>query len=97
MKQTPEGRIKAAVLRRLERLGFLAWNNPNGAVRIAPNRWVHFGKKGSSDIIGLLPGGRFLAEVTESGGMALTVRSLGELDQALRAEGYISESPLFAG
>ena len=58
---TPEGRIKAAVLRYLERRGFFAWNNPSGAVRIAPDRWLHFGKKGSADILGCLPGGRFLA------------------------------------
>ena len=58
---TPEGRIKAGCLRYLERRGFFVWNNPSGAVRIAPDRWVHFGRKGSSDIIGVLPDGRFLA------------------------------------
>jgi hypothetical protein len=58
---TPEGRVKAAVLRYLERRGFFAWNNPSGAVRVAPERWLHFGKKGSADILGCLPGGRFLA------------------------------------
>jgi len=58
---TPEGRIKAAILRYMERRGFFAWNNPSGAVRIAPDRWIHFGRKGSSDILGILPGGRFLA------------------------------------
>ena len=56
---TPEGRIKAACLRYLERRGFYAWNNPSGAVKIT-DRWIHFGKKGSSDIIGVLPDGRFL-------------------------------------
>ena len=66
---TPEGRIKAACLRCLERRGIMAWNNPSGAVRVAPDRWVSFGRKGSSDIIGLLPGGRFLAvEVKASRG-----------------------------
>jgi hypothetical protein len=58
---TPEGRIKAACLRYLERRGFFVWNNPTGTARIAPERWVHFGKKGSADILGCLPGGRFLA------------------------------------
>ena len=28
---------------------------------MAPGRFMRFGKKGSSDIIGVLPGGRFLA------------------------------------
>jgi hypothetical protein len=66
---TPEGRIKAACLRYLERRGFFSWNNPSGAVRIAPDRWLHFGRKGSADIIGCLPDGRFLAvEVKAPGG-----------------------------
>ncbi|MDR0475639.1 MAG: VRR-NUC domain-containing protein [Treponema sp.] len=58
---TPEGRIKQSILRYLKRRGFYAWNNPSGAVRIAPDRWLSFGKKGSADILGCLPGGRFLA------------------------------------
>jgi hypothetical protein len=58
---TPEGRVKAACLRYLEKRGIKAWNNPSGAVRIATDRWLHFGLKGSADILGLLPGGRFLA------------------------------------
>jgi hypothetical protein len=58
---TPEGRVKQSILRYLERRGYFAWNNPSGAVRIARDRWVSFGKKGSSDIIGVLPDGRFLA------------------------------------
>jgi len=58
---TPEGCIKADILRYLEKRGFFAWNNPSGAVRIAPDRWLSFGKKGSADILGCLPGGRFLA------------------------------------
>ena len=65
-KGTPEGRIKTACLRYLERRGFFVWNNPSGAVRIAPDRWLHFGRKGSSDIIGLLPDGRFLAVEVKS-------------------------------
>jgi hypothetical protein len=58
---TPEGCIKAACLRYLEKRGIKAWNNPSGCVRIAPDRWLHFGKKGSADILGCLPDGRFLA------------------------------------
>jgi hypothetical protein len=58
---TPEGRVKADCLRYLEKRGIKAWNNPSGAVCIAPDRWLHFGKKGSADILGCLPDGRFLA------------------------------------
>jgi hypothetical protein len=63
---TPESRIKTCILRYLERRGFFAWNNPSGAVRIAPDRWISFGKKGSSDILGCLPDGRFLAVEVKS-------------------------------
>jgi hypothetical protein len=57
----PEGQIKLACLRYLIRRGFFVWNNPSGAVRIGADRWVHFGLKGSADIIGMLPDGKFLA------------------------------------
>jgi hypothetical protein len=111
---TPEGRVKAACLRYLEKRGIKAWNNPSGAVRIAPDRWLHFGKKGSADILGILPGGRFLAveckapdgrlsleqrefltDIKALGGMAVMVRGWKELDQALRAAGYVNDGPLF--
>jgi hypothetical protein len=61
MKDPSEGHIKTDCLRYLKRRGFFVWNNPSGAVRITPDRWVSFGMKGSSDIIGILPDGRFLA------------------------------------
>ena len=112
---TPEGRIKSAILRYLERRGLFVWNNPSGCVRITPDRWIHFGKKGSADIIGILPDGKFLAIETKSengrlapeqkeflskvrglGGVAITVRSFQELDEALREAGYaLEDMPLF--
>ena len=114
--KTPAGRTKAAVLRYLNRCGLFAWNNLSGAVRIAPDRWVKFGRKGSSDIIGVLPDGRFLAVEVKSiksrlapeqsafldkirglGGLAIVIRDWKELDQALRAAGYVSEGSLFGG
>lgn len=60
-EKTPEGKIKSALLKYLERRKIMSWNNPSGAVRIATDRWISFGKKGSADILGCLPGGRFLA------------------------------------
>jgi hypothetical protein len=58
---TPESRIKAECLKYLERRRIYAWNNPTGAVTIRPGQFMHFGKVGSADILGILPGGRFLA------------------------------------
>jgi hypothetical protein len=58
---TPEGSIKKSILSFLELNGIFCWNNPTGAVQIKPGRFMRFGKVGSADIVGILPGGRFLA------------------------------------
>jgi hypothetical protein len=60
-KDTPEGKVKADCLEYLRLIGAFVWNNPTGAYQARPGEWVHFGKTGSADIIGLLPGGRFIA------------------------------------
>jgi hypothetical protein len=60
-KKTPEGYIKSKCLEYLRLRHIYAWNNPSGAVMVRPGQFMRFGKKGSSDIIGCLPGGRFLA------------------------------------
>jgi hypothetical protein len=61
MVKTPENRVKAEVLKYLKLRRVYCWNNPSGAVEIRPGKWMRFGKVGSSDILGCLPGGRFLA------------------------------------
>lgn len=98
----PEASVLAGCLRYLAARGIYHWRNSTGAVRIAPGRFMRFGKKGSSDILGILPGGRlspeqkqFLVDVRELGAMALVVRGWRELDQALREEGYADDGPLF--
>jgi hypothetical protein len=58
---TPENKVKTEVVRYLKLRHIYCWSNPNGAVRIRPGKFMSFGLKGSSDILGLLPGGRFLA------------------------------------
>jgi hypothetical protein len=60
-RQTPESAVLAGCLRYLEKAGIYHWRNSTGAVRIAPGRFIRFGKVGSSDILGCLPDGRFLA------------------------------------
>jgi hypothetical protein len=58
---TPENRVKAEVLKYLKLRQIKAWSNPSGAVRIRPGKFMSFGLKGSSDILGCLPDGRFPA------------------------------------
>jgi hypothetical protein len=95
---TPEGKIKAEVLKYLKLRQIKAWSNPSGAVRIRPGKFMSFGLKGSSDILGVLPGGRFLAEVQALGGLAVTVRGWRERADMLREAGYaMKDMPLFEG
>jgi len=58
--KTPENIVLAGCLRYLKARGIYHWRNNVGAVRIRPGRFLNFGKKGSSDILGILPGGRLL-------------------------------------
>jgi hypothetical protein len=56
----PESQVLEGCLNYLEVRGIYHWRNNTGAVQIAPGRFMRFGKKGSSDILGVLPGGRML-------------------------------------
>jgi hypothetical protein len=58
--------VKYACMDFLEKSGAFCWNNPTGCTRVGADRWVHFGKVGSSDIIGILPDGRFIAVETKA-------------------------------
>jgi hypothetical protein len=58
---TQEGSVVKACLEYLTYYGAFVWRNNTGGLRDAKNRMVFFGKPGSSDIIGVLPGGRFIA------------------------------------
>jgi hypothetical protein len=54
-------------MRYLKIMGIYHWRNNTGAVQVRPGEWLSFGKKGSADIIGLLPpDGKFLAIETKA-------------------------------
>jgi hypothetical protein len=61
----PENMVKNACLQYLNVLGIMAWSNNTGAVKYrngaGADRFLRFGYKGSADIIGCMPDGRFLA------------------------------------
>jgi hypothetical protein len=86
---TPEGRVKAECLKYLDRCGLFAWNNPTGAAQVRPGKFMHFGKAGSADIIGVLPGGRFLAVEVKAKGGRLTPEQSAFLER-VRALGGIT-------
>lgn len=61
-----ENQIKNAVLEYLRMRGIFAWANNTGAGQLVDgarhtSRFIRFGYPGSSDILGILDGGRFLA------------------------------------
>jgi len=58
---TQEGAIVKACLEWLNIYGAFVWRNNTGCLKDKTNRPVFFGKPGSADIIGVLPGGRFIA------------------------------------
>lgn len=65
-----EKEVMVACLSLLEWNGIVAWRNNVGRLPTADGkRWVQFGKVGLPDILGCLPGGKFLAvEVKRPGG-----------------------------
>ena len=64
---TPEGAIVKACLEYLNLKGIFAWRNNSGALRDKTNRPVMFGKPGSADILGILPGGKFICVECKAG------------------------------
>lgn len=58
---TEEGAVVQACLEYLKLIGAYVWRNNTGALKDKTDRPVFFGKPGSADILGLLPGGRFIA------------------------------------
>lgn len=59
--ETPETAIVGSCLSLLAIMGIYAWRNNTGALFNKAGRMIRYGLKGSSDIIGILPDGRFLA------------------------------------
>jgi len=58
---TEEGAVVKACLEWLNIYGAFVWRNNTGCLKDKTERPVFFGKPGSADIIGVLPGGRFIA------------------------------------
>jgi hypothetical protein len=52
MVKMQESQVLTDYLQYLEARGIYHWRNNTGAVRIAPGRYLRFGKAGSADIIG---------------------------------------------
>jgi len=58
---TAESDLNRAILSYLQAVGVFAWRCNSGALKNADGVWVKYGRKGMADILGILPGGKFLA------------------------------------
>jgi hypothetical protein len=87
--RTPENIVLADCLRYLKALGIFHWRNNTGAVQVRPGKFMSFGKKGSSDILGILPGGRLLCVETKASNGRLSPEQKEFLENA-RALGALS-------
>ena len=104
---TPESIVLDGCLRYLQARGIYCWRNNTGAVEIRPGQWVRFGKKGSSDILAILPpGGRLLCVECKAPNGKLTpeqkqfleeIRELGGLALMVRGWEELDEALCEAG
>jgi hypothetical protein len=75
-----ESDVLRACLEYLAVKGVFAWRNNTGGVRVDGKRFVRFGIRGSPDILGVMPDGRFLGVEAKSAKGRLTAeqREFGE-------------------
>jgi hypothetical protein len=89
MPKVPESKINQQIVEFLNRVGCFAWRNNTGAMKTARGGFVRFGMKGSSDVIGCCPDGRFLAIENKSNGEPLSA-SQREFLQMVKARGGVA-------
>lgn len=58
---TSEALIQRCILAELQRRGIFVWRANSGQARTATGGFMRFNVEGCADLIGVLPGGRFLA------------------------------------
>ena len=87
MTRRTEAQVVRACLDYLKLRRIFAFRNNTGAYKVE-ERFVRFGSKGSADILGILPGGRFLAIECKSLNGRLSPAQ-GEWGERVRAAGGV--------
>ncbi len=91
MKATKESDVLSACLQYLALRGCFCWRNNTGAFAgeyKGRKRFVRYGLKGSSDILGVMPGGRLIAvETKRPKGGKLSPEQAAFIDAVNRAGG----------
>ena len=82
------GGLVAACLGVCEAFKVFAWKNNTGSTVIG-DRFVSFGKKGSPDILGVLPNGRFLAVECKVGRDKVSDDQRQFLDRLINSEAFV--------
>jgi hypothetical protein len=83
-----ESEVLRACLEYLAVKGVFAWRNNTGGVQVDGKRFVRFGIKGSPDILGVMPDGRFLGVETKSAKGRQTAEQR-EFGEAVRERGGV--------
>ncbi len=86
MRKSTETDLVNACLELLHLCGIYCWRNNTGALPVG-KRFIRFGRSGSADILGCLPGGQFLAVETKVGKNPLTPAQAHFLDTVRTAGG----------
>ena len=81
----PERETTPEIIKWLQSQGCIAWRQNSGSVRVG-SRTINMGGKGQPDIMGILPGGRFLAIENKSNGSAVAPEQVSWMEKA-RAQG----------
>ena len=71
MPQNQESKLQSSIVKFLTDCGIKIFRNTSGAFQDGRGGWIRYGlKKGSADLIGVLPGGRFLSIEVKSSSTA---------------------------
>jgi hypothetical protein len=85
MTRRPERETTPEIIKWLNDNGIISWRQNSGSVRVG-SRTINMGGKGQPDIMGILPGGRFLAIENKSNGSKIEPEQVAWLEKA-RSQG----------
>ena len=76
------------IIAALEKIGCYVWRNNTGVARDG-GRYIRYGLKGSSDIIGVAPDGHFIAVENKTGGKPMSKDQTAFFDRVQDKGGYV--------
>ena len=84
----PERETTKEILAWLTDQGVIAWRQNSGSVRVG-TRTINMGGKGQPDIMGILPGGRFICIENKSNGAVLKDEQVQWINRAIRQGAHV--------